>query len=88
MSATVCDLGAVGIAITAVGVARIASHEIGDEHVMQARVANHATQQISRPITAERNAGAITTEAGPGASPTKQTVAGIAPSPGTTRERD
>ena len=63
MRAAIGYLGAIGIAIAAARVARIASHKIGDEDVAQARVADHATQQVSRPITAKRNSGAITTEA-------------------------
>jgi hypothetical protein len=46
-----------------------------------------SAQQIARAIAAERYASAVGAEAA-GASPTKTTAAGTAPSPGTTRECD
>jgi hypothetical protein len=58
------------VAIAAGGVARIASHEIGDKNVFQPRAFDHSAQQPPRTIAAEWNSGAVAAQAS-GCNPDK-----------------
>jgi hypothetical protein len=59
MLATLGDFIGGRVAIAAGGVARIASHEIGDKNALQPRAFDHLAQQPPRTIAAEWNSGAV-----------------------------
>jgi len=62
MLAATGDLFGARIAIAPTLVARIASHEIGDEHAVQSRARNHAAQQGPGSIAGEWDAGAVSSK--------------------------
>src|SRR5579883_600349 len=63
MGAAMLDLRARRIAIAPALIAGIAAHQVGDEETADARLRDHAPQEIARAITAERDARAVAAQA-------------------------
>ncbi len=55
MFAAIVDLGGARIAIAPALVARIASHQVGDERLLDARARDHPAQQDARTIAGKWN---------------------------------